>query len=229
MLRDLAEQLARNRRILRRLPNGVEIYVTPDSQLKYLKGKFDTDLIDLSNKFVTKNSVVWDIGANCGVFAFSASNVAKKVVAFEADPYLVFLMQESVSINRQPVTIVPCAIFSGTGLASFSIARRGRASNFLTQAGGNSQTGGERGRILCPTHSLDDLLSWLDPPTLIKIDVEGAEVEVLRGGAALFSQHRPVIYFEATDSTIDLCTEILNGLKYKIEKSIDMNWLATPL
>ncbi|HEY8138457.1 MAG TPA: hypothetical protein VIF61_11475, partial [Methylocystis sp.] len=73
MFRSIVERLMRNRRIKRRLPNGVPIYLSPDSQLKYLKSNFDIDLSEMAEKFVTNSSVVWDVGANCGVMAFNAA------------------------------------------------------------------------------------------------------------------------------------------------------------
>jgi FkbM family methyltransferase len=173
MLRSLAERLMRNRRVKRRLPNGAPIYLSPDSQLKYLKSDFDKDLSQMAEKFVTNSSVVWDVGANCGVMAFNAAK-ARQILAIEADPFLAHLIQESVALNGVPVTVVAAAAFFRPSLAEFSIARRGRASNYLTAIGGHTQSAGERSRIVVPTITLDSLLERFDPPTFIKMDVEGA-------------------------------------------------------
>ena len=147
MLKQLARRALRSATLRRKLPNGVPIYVTPDSQLKYLKRRFDVDLIDLAARHVDEGSRVWDVGANCGVMAFSAAK-ARQIVAVEADPYLVYLLQKSAAANGVPVAIVAAAAYSKVGLAAFSIATNGRASNYLTSAGGRSQTGGERARIM---------------------------------------------------------------------------------
>jgi FkbM family methyltransferase len=227
MLRSVAERLMRNRRIKRRLPNGVPIYVSPDSQLKYLKRNFDADLAEMAEKFVTNSSVVWDVGANCGIMAFNAAK-ARQIVAIEADPFLAYLIQESVALNGVPVTVVTAAAFSRPSLAEFSIARRGRASNYLTDVGGRSQTGGERSRIVVPTITLDSLLERFDPPTFIKMDVEGAEVEVLEGAQRILKEARPIVYYEAVASTLDRCSQILTSAGYTVTKGAEMNWLAEP-
>ena len=73
ILRSLLEKAVRGKMVKRRLPNGAKIYVSPDSQLKYLKRKFDTDLTELAKSHVNSQSVVWDVGANCGVLAFSSA------------------------------------------------------------------------------------------------------------------------------------------------------------
>ena len=227
MLRTIIERLSRDRKIRRTLPNGVPIYVTPDSQLKYLKPEFDLDLVRLAAERVDAQSAVWDIGANCGVFAFSARH-ARQVVAVEADPFLCSLLQRSVAMNGAPVAIVTAAAFSSAGLAEFSIAARGRASNFLTSVGGRSQTGGERGRLMVPTIRLDDLLAYFSPPTFVKVDVEGAETEVLRGATQILRDARPVFYLEVGSDTADACEAILRTANYRIDRGTQMNWLAEP-
>lgn len=226
IVRALIETALRNRWLKRRLPNGVSILVSPDSQLKYLKGSFDQDLIELCTKFVSASSVVWDIGANCGVFCFSAAK-AKKIVAVEADPFLAFLLQQSVVLNGLPVNIVPAAVWDQTGLAEFAIAKRGRASNYLVAAGGQTQTGGVRGQLIVPTITLDLLLDQFGPPTIVKIDVEGAEIQVLRGASRL-SKHKPIIYIEINDHTLVESHAILQAAGYSVESQGGANWLAIP-
>jgi FkbM family methyltransferase len=227
MLRSLFEKLMRNRRVKRRLPNGVPIYLSPDSQLKYLKSNFDIDLSQMAEKFVTTSSVVWDVGANCGVMAFNAAK-ARQILAIEADPFLAHLIQESVALNGVPVTVVAAAAFSRPSLAEFSIASRGRASNYLTAIGGHTQSAGERSRIVVPTITLDSLLERFDPPTFIKMDVEGAEVEVLEGAKRILSEARPIFYYEAGTRTAERCNQILTAAGYKVTPGADMNWLAEP-
>lgn len=227
MFRTVSERIMRNRRVKRQLANGVSIYVSPDSQLKYLKRSFDADLNEIVDRFVDERSVVWDIGANCGVMAFLAAR-ARQIVAVEADPFLSHLLQESVGLSGVPVNIVSAAVFSTRSLASFSIARRGRASNFLSAVGGNNSSGGERSRIMVPTITLDDLLQAFDPPTFVKIDVEGAEVPVLEGARSLLHDVRPILYYEATDVTADACASILRSARYRVVRGADLNWLAEP-
>ncbi len=227
MFRTLSERVMRNRRVKRRLANGVSIYVSPDSQLKYLKRTFDTDLTEIVGRFVDRQSVVWDIGANCGVLAFLSAE-ARQIVAVEADPFLSHLLQESVYLSGVPVNIVPAAAFSERSLASFSIAQRGRASNFLSAVGGNDSSGGARGRIMVPTIALDDLLGIFDAPTFVKIDVEGAEVQVLEGARRLLREVRPVFYYEATANTAHACERILLDAGYRVTRGAELNWLAEP-
>jgi FkbM family methyltransferase len=222
------ERLARGHKIKRRLPNGTQILLSPDSQLKYLTTSFNEDLIALAKEQVTSESVVWDIGANCGVFAFSCA-AAKQVLAIEADPFLVHLLQESVALGDAPVTVISAAVSDEIGLAEFSIAQRGRASNHLTAVGGRSQAGGERGRLRVPTLTLDSLLAEFPPPTFIEIDVEGAEIGVLKGAMRVLNEARPILYLETDSNTHESCQRILTEARYELtEVGASENFICTP-
>jgi FkbM family methyltransferase len=144
----------------------------------------------------------WDVGANVGLFSFSAAarcGTAGSVLAIEADTFLVGLLRRSAALpeNRAfGVEVLPAAVSDGNDLARFNIAVRGRAANYLDSAGGSSQSGGVLESQLVPTVSLDWLLERFHAPRFVKIDVEGAELAVLRGATRLLSEARPVILCE---------------------------------
>jgi hypothetical protein len=72
--------------------------------------------------------------------------------------------------------------------------------------------------------TLDDFVQRHDPPTLIKIDVEGAEAGVLRGSERIFEQSKPVLICEVhCEQAADDVTRWLRERAYKFE------WLEDPL
>ena len=75
-----------------------------------------------------------------------------------------------------------------------NIARRHQTTNHLEGAG-PKQTGGARALDLVPSVTLDWLFEIFGMPDVIKIDVEGAEVAVLLGGAEVM-RHLPTIMCE---------------------------------
>ncbi len=210
------------RRSLRVHGSRVPIYVSPDAQLKYLKpGRrgLDPDLVSLAERFVTANSRVWDIGANIGVFSFASAAIALngEVVAVEADVWLVGLLRRSARLaaaRGSRVAVVPAAASSRTGVAQFLVAQRGRASNALASAGGRTQMGGTRETQFVPTVTLDSLLDTFEAPHFVKIDVEGAEVEVLRGAATLLARHRPAMYIEVGYEHVTTIIDIMSRAGY---------------
>lgn len=90
------------------------------------------------------------------------------------------------------------------------------------------QPAGERSRIYVPTLPLDLLLERFRAPTFVKIDVEGAEVAVLKGCETILRTARPVIYYEASDETSASCAALIERFGYSVRKGAEMNWLAIP-
>lgn len=203
-IRRAAELLSRGRVIRRRITvrgQVIPLYVSPDAQLKYLKPSFDRDLIELAERYVERDHVVWDVGANVGTFALAAAHiaVAGTTVAIEPDPFLVELLRRSQGLaetERGALRVLGCAVSELNGVATLDIAGRGRACNALRIAGGRSQMGGVRHSLDVPTLTLDALGDFLPAPNFIKIDVEGAELLVLRGAMRVLERYRPLVYLE---------------------------------
>lgn len=220
MLKAIIERLSRNRSFKRRLPsrfNYTPLYVSPDSQLKYLKlgeNAFDAGLLKIVDWYIDETSIVWDVGANVGVFTFASASVAKKgyTLAIEADIWLAGLLRKSLLLKENSelnIEVLPCAIAHQDGVASFLIAQRGRASNSLEITGSRSQAGGIREKITVPTLKLDTLLDFISPPNFLKVDVEGAEAVVLNGATKLLTEIRPTIYIEVGNKTNTEVSSIL--------------------
>ncbi len=227
MFRRFLELLSRRRVLKRRLPRdvgGASIFVSPDAQLKYLKpgkGAFDRELLAIAKDYLGSQSNVWDIGANVGVFTFAAASLVGKgrILAVEADIWLAQLISRSVLLNKKReynITVLPVAISDQVGVASFMIAARGRASNALRSAGGNSMMGGVRQICTVPTLTLDILLNETFKPDFVKIDVEGAEKMVLNGAGKTLSSARPVFYIEVNASNCDDVTHIFKYYHYRL-------------
>jgi FkbM family methyltransferase len=246
-LRTFIERLSRGRILKRHLPadfGSVPILVSPDAALSFWKTRTESDLFDFAREFVEAGSVVWDLGANVGLLSIAAAQRASasgKVMAIEADIWLAALLRKSAALQpptSAPIQVISAAIFDSPMIASFNVAKRGRASNFLTVAGGSTQTGGVRETVSVLTITLDWLLEQGVAPNVLKIDVEGAESHVLRGAKRVLAEARPVILIEVFDASRDEVTETLfrNGYKLydwdakprvRIEKA-SFNTLAVP-
>jgi FkbM family methyltransferase len=207
--RRILERLVRDKSFRRRLPAEFgrrPIWVSPDARLRFLRpgrSAFDGDLLDFVRRFASPGSVVLDVGANVGEFALATAHRAGPtghVLAVEADPFLAALMQRTLSHrdNRDLNLEVMCSTVSGkVGAVRFNLAERGRAANALDDVG-STQMGGVRRSILAPTLRIDDLTGIWRMPHLVKIDVEGAEFEVLEGASTLLRTQRPIVLFEAS-------------------------------
>ena len=118
MLRRMIEDVTRDWVIRRRLPADflrASIHVTPSAGLRYLyRSMDDVDpvLLSLVKEFVKPGAVVWDVGANVGLFSFAAASLAGPeghIVAFEPDAWLTQLLRRSASVSR--LARRPCRSF----------------------------------------------------------------------------------------------------------------------
>lgn len=225
--RRLLEIALRDRAVMRHLPDEfgrAPVYASAEGGLKYvMKPMLSADplLLAWAKLLVRPGSVVWDVGANIGVFSVAAANLAGpagQVFAFEPDAFLVQLLRKTAL--RQPksaatITIVPAAMAAATGLREFEIAARARASNALTGYG-HSQMGGVRERQTVVALGIADCLSWLPPPGVMKIDVEGAEHELFAVGGRLLEHVRPRIACEVSSGNSRRMTQILKDARYRL-------------
>ncbi|HOQ47991.1 MAG TPA: hypothetical protein PK157_21970 [Bryobacteraceae bacterium] len=155
ILRKWVEQISRRQVLRRRLPadlGGATIWVTPDAALRFLRPNLDAVdpmLFRAARDLVRAGDVVWDVGANVGLFTFAAAARAERdglVLAVEADTWLVDLLRRSARSQppgSSPVVVLPVAVSNKVDVAEFEIASRGRCPNHLAGLGG-SQTGGTR-------------------------------------------------------------------------------------
>jgi FkbM family methyltransferase len=184
---------------------------------------------------VKPGHIVWDVGANQGLFSFAALAACApngRVVAFEPDPFLANLLCRTRRAQgaQSRLDVLPVAVSASSGLAAFSVAAKDRALNHLTNLAGNPRSGGERERLMVVTVDLEWLAARLPPPNVVKIDVEGGELEVLEGaGDELLRRIRPTWIIEVADENAGPLTQILRDANYRLfDAAKPMNEVRTP-
>jgi FkbM family methyltransferase len=196
-----------------RTDDGVfEAYVSPSSSLKVLDPRIS--LVDRVHQrfirdWVEPDAVVWDVGSNLGLFALPAALKAARgrVYAFEPDVDLAGNLLRSLRLNQNKdldVSVLCVAVSNVDGTGAFQISKYSRAMNKLEAVGKwhESQVVAEELRSVA-TMRIDTLSKTLAPPTVVKIDVEGAEVEALEGGDATISNYRPTMLVEGPSELKD--------------------------
>jgi FkbM family methyltransferase len=132
---------------------------------------------------IDEHSVVWDVGANMGVIALAAwREGAAQVVAFEPEPLNYARLVENIALNdARTILALPLALSDQAGLTHFAHRDfvRGAASPHAIDTPDDDP----RPRVACLRQRLDALVDdpMLRPPTHLKIDVDGHELQVLAG------------------------------------------------
>jgi FkbM family methyltransferase len=133
-----------------------------------------------------------DVGANLGLYAHAAMLRGMRVVAVEPHPLLARNLRR---LLRSKVTVIPVALSDRPGQACMYLpSYAGRELD----ARGSLEIAANRGlaqrEIVVETTTLDAL--ELRDVAVIKIDVEGHELSVLRGGRSLIQRYRPALLVE---------------------------------
>ncbi len=176
------------------------------SELIY-KGFEETE-IQFLKETLQEGDYFLDIGANIGLFSlFAAERVGKsgKVIAFEPAPDTFQKLTENVKINN----------FTNVELHNLGVSDQvAKIPFFVSQNGydawnsfGNLTNKSETIATEVEVKPLDRFLSTIDAAKikLVKIDVEGWEKFVLKGGEHFFKTQQPVVMMEFTEST---CFEV---------------------
>lgn len=162
---------------------------------------------------IRSRDVIVDAGAQIGSFTVKVAKKAKKVIAFEPEPSNF----ELLCINTRElenVEIHSSALWSKSGNAKLKHHRLNVGGSTLL----NLSPAISDYEIDVETVRLDDIINEVD---FLKMDVEGAELEVLRGSKRLLETQHPVIAMETHPSGDPnewwkALTEILYPFNYKI-------------
>ena len=175
--------------------------------------KVDPQLLSIVSNYIKPGFVVWDIGANIGLFTLTAAVKAGrtgKVLSVEADVFNSYILSKSLKANPDlNIDLLTCAIANQKGLVQFNIANRARCSNFINLSKGNTDSGGVRNYYNVLSLTLDEIIKWYDAPDFIKVDIEGAEKYLLAGAEELFQMYTPIVYMEVEKINADLKTAML--------------------
>jgi FkbM family methyltransferase len=163
-----------------------------------------------------EGQVVYDIGANVGFYSLLAAKCVGstgRVFAFEPLPENLSYLRRHVALNGLAnATVCPVAVSDVAGVLHFTPGKN-RSTGHLDVAGD----------LEVKALSLDDfvIVEKNPHPQIIKIDVEGAEVRVLRGAQRVLETHRPLIFLATHGVTVHReCCQLLRAIGYRLQ-SID--------
>jgi len=154
-------------------------------------------------KHYKKDTDILDIGANIGYNTLMFSDYGP-VSSFEPVFHQIVTKNAKQNQLRHPINIYPCALSNEKKSIEIFLPKHGCQSNSHINYGGTSfhPTGDMKGAgVLVKCERLDDIYEGV--PSIIKIDVEGHELQVLEGAKETIRKHKPMILVEIHDFTTD--------------------------
>jgi FkbM family methyltransferase len=189
--------------VIKELDGGVRLFVDLSDHvigLNVVRGRYEEQEIDFARRVLRPGDTAVDAGAHIGFFTVqmaAAVGATGHVYAFEPFDGNADLLERSVAENRfeNRVTVQRAAVGAAAGSATltFPVETLNSGGAYLLRDATAPLAGNRKKEV--PLVALD-ALDIRRPVRFIKMDVEGAEPQVLRGAARILEKDRPVILSE---------------------------------
>jgi FkbM family methyltransferase len=178
----------------------------------YWLGSYELGKRSLFVKMIPPGGVCFDLGANVGYYTLLLSVLAGprgRVFAFEPLPRNLEYLRRHLALNRTlNATVIEAAVADRSGTVRFeedASTSKGRI--------------GSQGTLEVQAIALDE---WIDAgkipqPSLLKIDIEGAELSALQGARKALARTHPVIFLSTHSGKVHTdCLSFLDSLDYHV-------------
>ena len=190
------------------------------------RGKqFEKQIYDKYSLILDKEHSALDIGSHIGTHTFPMALHARRVYAFEPHKKFYSILHGNLAtnlINHQLSNIEIYNLAIGKTEENRELYLKDNGTTKFKELGKMTD-----GIETCQVISLDKKMFFVNDCSVVKIDVEGAELEVLEGGVEFFKRNRPVIFIEIINKS--------NNKKHKenfdkvMEWFKNNNYLPTPI
>jgi FkbM family methyltransferase len=178
-------------------------FSTPTALALYRATSFSTKEPDTITWLdaIPKDAVLWDVGANVGLYSiYAAKTSSARVYAFEPSVFNLELLARNIFLNdlQRNITIIPVALSDGVGPSLFKMSSTAWGGALSTFGQDFDQHGGKLSSVFeyaTMGVSMNDAMRLLGipAPRFIKIDVDGIEHFILRGGAEVLRRAESVL------------------------------------
>lgn len=194
---------------------------------------YELDFLKALARLHNPDTLILDVGANIGNHTLYFSLVCgAKVVAFEPEPHNVLCLELNVHLNNvaDQVTVHRCALGREFGAAALTMTLDANYGSFSAAFKSElTRSSGGNGLVFSvPVRAMDEVLAehHLDKAvSLLKIDVEGMEIEVLQGAVSTIRRWTPFIACECVDQ---VTFEKVEGFLSTFGYSVAVVFNATP-
>jgi FkbM family methyltransferase len=204
--------------------NGIKIRF-PAKWSRYYESDYEKENYDLVKKHVKPGIDIIDVGAHLGVFSVICSKLVEgkgKIVCLEPTPGTYSVLRQTLKMNHcLNVQALQAAVSENNGKAIFYVGSiAGCNSNSLLKNSSDK----EQATYEVEVYTIDHITSVNAlKPSLIKIDVEGSELDALRGGKNTFEKYGPVLilslhpeFIKVKKDSLEAIWDLLENCKYSV-------------
>lgn len=163
-------------------------------------GEYNEIEAEFLSKLMIRPGRIIEVGANIGSHTVGLAKLAairgEQLEAFEPQPVIFQNLCANLALNGLTNVLAwPFACANQDGFLYFEVPNYGVIGNFGGVGLSANKVGNENKlRVKCVR--LDDAINQDNPISLIKVDVEGFELDVLKGGVDIIKKWQPVLYVE---------------------------------
>ena len=176
IVNNIVEHFLRNKQVQITVDRDLKMIIEPsrgfvEKTLFFGNGVMEPRETQVFKEHLKSNSVVVDVGAHIGYYTLLAAKHAKKVYSFEPVPENMQKLKQNIALNGfKNVTIEEIGLSNRRGNVEISFGNKNR---------------------IVPTISLDEYFQD-KTVSIIKIDVDGAELDVLQGAKHVLKKNREI-------------------------------------
>lgn len=198
----------------------------PPKWSRYFPGDYEADNYSFLEQQVKPGMHVIDIGAHIGLFSVCTSQLTGpkgKTICFEPTPGTFSILKETLRLNHcDNVTAVQAAVGATQGNTTFYISNALAGCNSNSLVLNKDQSKAEAYDVTITT--IDAICAEYDlKPGLIKVDVEGAELDTMRGGVNTMKTARPLFivglhpaFIKMKGDTLKQIWDLIKEHRYKV-------------
>jgi FkbM family methyltransferase len=192
------------------------------SEILMVSGLWEPYVRAIVDREVRESDTVVNVGANIGIYVIPLAKRVSKVIAFEPHPKTYEILEKSIELNNlHNVVLVKKAIGDSKKKVLFGLSVIPMESGIITEPSRDTYSG-----IEVESVDLDSALVSEDRVDWLLIDVEGSEINVLKGARNILRKNSPKIIFENFRENIDSVKNMLAEEGYSVVHVYDIYYYA---
>jgi FkbM family methyltransferase len=186
--------------------------IDPLTSQRHLLGEYEPYMQDCFAAYVREGDTVYDVGAHVGFHTLILGLMVKqgRVISFEPWAQSRRSLETQVELNPHlRIKVLACALSDRCGVVNMQTASDTSQCHVT-----------EKGGVPVESKTIDCLVfsGEIPPPAVIKLDVEGHELAVLKGALSTLRQYRPTILCDYNDErTLPSLTALLAPEGYAVK------------